>query len=103
MYEGASNNEPLIEIWEPKNGQKVVERNRLATRYEMIKVYTGNRVTPGLARSICHAMWSGQPRIETEVLGHSLVHSLIRSFAHTAHSFACSALLALLAHSAALV
>ena len=33
-----------------------------------------------------------------QVLGHSLVRSLV----HTAHSFACSALLTSLAHSAAL-
>ena len=36
------------------------------------------------------------------VVGHSLIRSSIRSFARTAHSFACSALLASLARSAAL-
>ena len=39
-----------------------------------------------------------QPRIQTEVLDHSLVHSLICSLAH---SFACSRLLALLTPSTA--
>ena len=37
-----------------------------------------------------------------DALGHSLVHSFVRSFAHTAHSLDCSTLLALFARSAAL-
>ena len=40
-----------------------------------------------------------KPRIQKKVLGHSLV---VRSFAHTAHSFTCSFLLILLTRSPAL-
>ena len=44
----------------------------------------------------------GQINQEYKVLGHSLVRSPVCSFARTAHSFACSGLLASLAPSAAL-